>query len=400
MKKIITIFAATLLFTTWSTAQVQMRDHGGLQAKKAQPLSVNDDEEEEIDPLELYGIIVEQPEGQLKTFAREGKSWHVRGNKIVEDEQKDMTMQVVFADNGTDAYIQNPIAYVKAGTWMKGEIEGNTIKIPTGKYLTYNYRYEAAQQLFVMKEDETDTQYLVYVPDNSIDYIEYTIDGDNISLNMPDDKHILSAIWTDNNEWTGYGDFASTYQPFTLSAVAPPANASEMLFSVEGTDYYHTLMQTATVATSGNDVYIKGLCDLIPEGWIKGEKNGDLVTFEKQQFIGLTYGSAVYLLGSETGNNDNITDVVFFYDETDGSYSMVNTYMIINGNTLKFDDYDYYEQLVLKPTSETQIVNTIDDDNRQSSAIYNTMGISTTSLQKGINIVRKNGKTMKIATTK
>lgn len=68
------------------------------------------------------------------------------------------------------------------------------------------------------------------------------------------------------------------------------------------------------VAVDGNDVYVQGISNYIPEAWVKGTKDGNQVTFAANQYVGEygTYGSSYAFYNG---------DAVFTYDAETESYS-------------------------------------------------------------------------------
>lgn len=74
---------------------------------------------------------------------------------------------------------------------------------------------------------------------------------------------------------------------------------------------------TVQVAFDGNDVYVQGLSRDYADGWVKGVRNGETITFAKKQYVGLDEQS---ILGTVVGSYKVYfsaeNDVVFTYDET------------------------------------------------------------------------------------
>ena len=96
------------------------------------------------------------------------------------------------------------------------------------------------------------------------------------------------------------------------------------------------------VAVDGNDVYVQGISNFIPEAWVKGTKDGNQVTFAGNQYLG------------EYGNNGSSYafyngDAVFTYDAEKETYSATGTIFGVLAN--KYYD-GYYTDPVMEKVVE------------------------------------------------
>ena len=99
---------------------------------------------------------------------------------------------------------------------------------------------------------------------------------------------------------------------------------------------------TVNVAVDGDDVYFQGMSYYIPEAWVKGTKDGNLVTFPEMQYMGEygSYGSSYFFYNGET---------VFTYDEEAKTYSATGQVFGVLADAY----YDgNYTNPVLKPVVE------------------------------------------------
>ena len=82
-------------------------------------------------------------------------------------------------------------------------------------------------------------------------------------------------------------------------------------------------------AIDGNDVYIQGFSEYLPEAWVKGTKDGNSVTFAGNQYMGkLDTEESYFFYGEES--------VVFTYDAEEDSYSFAGEIFGIIAD--KYDD--------------------------------------------------------------
>lgn len=73
---------------------------------------------------------------------------------------------------------------------------------------------------------------------------------------------------------------------------------------------------TVQVAFDGNDVYVQGLSRDYADGWVKGVRNGETITFAKKQYVGVDeFSIAGTVISSFNVYFSADNDVVFAYDE-------------------------------------------------------------------------------------
>ena len=108
------------------------------------------------------------------------------------------------------------------------------------------------------------------------------------------------------------------------------ANSNSQWVNVEG---------TVKVGYQGNDVWVQGLIQDVPEGWAKGTIEGNQVTFKYGQYVGKNAsGNKVYTMGYDNGNP---TDVVFDYF-ADVPLFILKGYLMANAKPDAISFYVYY----------------------------------------------------------
>ncbi len=101
--------------------------------------------------------------------------------------------------------------------------------------------------------------------------------------------------------------FSKTPPPAPEVVTVPETLVAEE-YAVSYTDFDgHAAGSSVKVGFDGTDVYIQGFCATLPKAWIKGNMNGNTITFAGGQYYGKYYSYELFL-------QDN--DVVFTYDET------------------------------------------------------------------------------------
>ena len=142
-------------------------------------------------PIQKAEVIYDQPEGELVTYARYGRSIFV-GYFGVQSQMVNGKFSVVFGTDGK-AYIQNPLWWnMSYDTWVAGDYDTETgiISVPVGQYLMYNESANLGVQLlwgnsilYEGSDDQGNTGYFFeYFIDQEASAILFKVDGDNLLL--------------------------------------------------------------------------------------------------------------------------------------------------------------------------------------------------------------------------
>lgn len=151
-------------------------------------------------------------------------------------------------------------------------------------------------------------------------------------------SRVLSGGQYDGYALTPYWVEGSTLTP------AEPLTVVEVPEGVEVVPYVMTYDEGSkpiNVAVDGNDVYFQGMSDYLPQAWVKGTKDGNIVTFPAMQYVGY------YAIGDSYAFYSG--DAVFTYDAETRTYSAEGTIFGVLGDQY----YDgKYSNPVLKPVVE------------------------------------------------
>ena len=168
---------------------------------------------------------------------------------------------------------------------------------------------------------------------------------------LQDDGTIYFPDWISRVLTTG--DYAgSNLTPYYVggSTLTPtePLILVELPDGVEAGEYVMTYDGGSTpvkVAVNGNDVYFQGMSNYIPEAWVKGTKDGNIVTFPAMQYVGEAYGyTSFFFYNGET---------MFTYDAEADTYSAEGqVYGVLGG--YYFDGY--YANPVIAPVVEKAVM--------------------------------------------
>lgn len=301
-------------------------------------------------PAKASEIITEAPEGETKYYTREGGAFYVSSGYLYEDVQEGI-MEVVFANDGT-VYFRDIINYFGAGTFVKGTLEGNTITVPMGQtlYTWEDYGYGAeVTWADVTRDDEGDVASSAdVVRDFDTETAVFTIDDEagTIKLEGSNENRILAAFYDDDNTWTGRGDYNSVYTFTEIpEPVVPPMPTSDTYFHIGQFSDGDVVNQTVNIMAFGNDLYFQGLTkadedySVLPDAWVKGTLEGNTVTIENGQFLGMYNGNLMYLYGMD--ENGEAQPLTLTYDPETDVYTFEN-YYAVNGKPYELYYYYYF----------------------------------------------------------
>ena len=231
------------------------------------------------------------------------ETWYTAGGKFFVSDSgwKDYTSKmetINVAIDGNDIYLQG-LSFWFPETWIKGTISGTTAIFDNGQFLG---------------EDEEGEEFLCGSDDG-------TTLSENISFAYDATEGTLTAITSIIIEGASAEkvlSYAYWLSPvFSKNAPEKP-EAVVLPEGVVAEDFimsYSDGQKPVKVAVDGNDVYFQGMSKYIPQAWVKGTKDGNIVTFAPMQFMGEygDYGGSYFFYGN--------TPVTFIYDAEAETYS-------------------------------------------------------------------------------
>lgn len=187
-------------------------------------------------------IIMDQPEGTLKTYKRYGRSAAPTGLGGVgfckQEDWADAYINIVAAPDGKTIYMEEPIFMAYTGAWVKGTIEADGLAhFPLGQYVqkasaegneenyvtgvvklvnegtelnpAYSYEYTPEVLEVTFEIDEDGWFYLRPIAaDDTILKLEL---GDGSYAELP--TYMYAIVADTDFWWPGYGDAGSIYEP-------------------------------------------------------------------------------------------------------------------------------------------------------------------------------------------
>ena len=300
------------------------------------------------------------------------------------DEELDETVKV--AIDGTTVYLQIPNP-VNGLAWIKGTIVGETVVFPI-QYLGTS----GGQKFYLTGRSENDV-----IGDIVFTYSESLMVCNDQWIQICDDKagQNVYAYYSTTLVVKPGEDDPVVEAPADLQASPYVFTGNKRLNDEEGNYAGYTEVQRALkVGFYNNDteVYIQGLCETLPEAWVKGTVEDDAfgdkkVTIKKGQCFG-KYGLYPLYIGAATGNY--ISDLVFIYDtQTRAFTNDVGSYMVVYTNAGNNSQLiDMYMTAKLAPGIYSAIQPITVDSIANDDAWYTLQGVRVDKPGKGIFIYK------------
>ena len=262
-----------------------------------------------------------------KIYKMTGINYYETNSGSTAEEEWESRVTVII--DGSDVYLKGLVPYYMPDAWAKGTLESNVLTIAdqnVGTHATYGIDFYLAGVGSL--DDETYTNVVF-----DYDTTAKTFTARNIIIN-----YNPSYGWLD-----AYGTIVLT----ELNAddipqvVTVPTNLETKELTLEGKSYYssqwNTVKSQVKVGFDGDDVYIQGLISLLPEAWVKGQKQEGKLLFPSGQYVGTYSGMDVYAIGYD---GTNVTDYTFTI--TDEDLYTLDTYLLENGKPNDLYIFRYY----------------------------------------------------------
>ena len=299
-----------------------------------QIICVVDGEAVNPDPVDPTEGLVVLPDGVVAedyTLATKG---YEAGEEDWETLNREETVQVAF--NGNEVYLGG-LSYYFADAFVKGTIQNGKVIVKSGQF---------------MGEDEYGKIYLVGMTfeangDDTISDIVFSYDAIARTITMDEEYLIGESEDPTEMEFYAYSE-AVTFTPgaYTLPDVVtvPEGLKTEgWYFSAINSDEEKVVAEV-NVGFDNDTVYIQGLCDYLPEAWVKGTIDGTTATFAGGQYYGQYHGEYDLFFGAYS--KDGVVDAIFEYDEAAGTFT-TQDYIVLNGSASAIKLYDYFSDVII-----------------------------------------------------
>lgn len=248
-------------------------------------------------------------------------------------------MQLCFDADGKTVYMYNLIPSYQGKAWLKGTLENGIISIKSGQMVKESNSYGLPVYVGCAARNESGDG-LVLMQDALFRISE---DKSRIEQIFPAQESLYVIAYDEE----GHVGQLITELVFDRIGDAPmppeSAEVKDYLFYRDENGYDFNL---GAIATSGNDVYLRGVSHHLPNRWIKGVlDNGDIL-IPTRQYVGL---SGNYIVNCYCNKNNNPVDNIrLIFDADNNSYSMEEGATLFFG-TQEYEPEVYVTYLTLEP---------------------------------------------------
>lgn len=277
------------------------------------------------------------------------RAWHYRYNEEWKKFSKgqyidnDEAINIKVGFDGRDVYIQGFFDRFIPDAWVKGTLseDETTITFQTQYYGTDGNGYD--HYLFGYIGEQNSSGNLL-----SGDVV-FQYDKATSTFRLSPSTEVADSNSGDTwMSWDFYDFIVITkgYQE-QESLVVPPEgiHLEDYSFSASVVTYdnNNNYVETPTtfgvkVGFDGDDVYIKGICQLMPEAWVKGSLANGKLTIPANQYMGSAENTEVFLTGYPFNATSwmDLEDIIFDYDSDEKLFSGgTEQYLVVNASKVR-----------------------------------------------------------------
>lgn len=292
--------------------------------------------------------LILDPKGQTETWLQSGECFHEIGFGYLEIiEFSDYVTEFVYGTDG-DVYMKNPVASLVSDSYVKGKISGDKLTVSLPQLIMVND--EGAKFYIGRMNAATVDGQKTFVPETDGSSITYTMTNGEWVMEKSDGDWIL-GMFSEDLMWAGMGSWNVNIRHFTGSPSTPPASLDTRQYAMCQTS--SQLGRIVNVGFAGKDVWIQGLASALPDAWVKGSVDGDMLTFDCPQYLGLldSHASLLFFQGAELDDEyemSAIEPVQMSYNDVDKSFSY-NNLIVINTQEEDISYYEYFNSPIFTP---------------------------------------------------
>ena len=267
-----------------------------------------------------------------------------KGSRINNGGDAEMTVGLAF--DGDDIYIRG-IGQTNEDIWVKGTKNANGDYVfPNGQVLGNYY-------------DEDRLFFVGYTKELSYTDPILSIDAAN-SVYKFTTEIIENADYTDKSYYVRRYEVGATIemaeaQPEVLTPVEIPEGLATEVYSFSATAYFDkvTVAKSVLVGFDGDNVYIQGISDALPEAWMMGTIDGDKVTIPTGQYVGNDGTDDYWTIGFIDGTG--VSNYTMDFDEESSTLTNVNGAEYFGTTSVKGSSrnlYDFFYGITIKKVTE------------------------------------------------
>ena len=276
-------------------------------------------------------VIRTQPEGELATYLRSGEAFFAYYGAPAMTTQEGTVIDIVYAPDGRNVYMKNPISQAASNTWIRGTRQDDgKIHVPLEQYVQFFDNYGYGWKTVILKMTSyNDFEGATYAIDPMQKEITFTVSDDTNTIALDNlgggegeggyPGAMYALVYTDDETFVGYADYESVYTPYNLSYLTIPENLTAEQWTFTYSNAQEGEYEMLPVAYDADNIYIAGLSIHDPEAAIVGKIEDNHVSFPSDQYVGYHSGFLLYAFGADY-EEKNFYDEE--WDETYTTYAM------------------------------------------------------------------------------
>ena len=259
--------------------------------------------------MEVTEVITEVS-GNRVLMQKEASGIYSSLNYLYEYEASDLLSKLVYSEDGSEVYFQTILTKSGLTSYVKGTVCDNeiTVSLPQTVAWFENGSDSYGVNLCIASFGVDNEGMVTSEVQTQIDTVTFTIDPENgeIELNLPgnEGQYMLALAYSDDSTWTGFGDFTQHYMPTDIELLSMPEDVEPQTYSfIEGKYGYRT-----EVAFKDGYLYIKGLCEELPDGVLRAsyDEATNTAQIPQDQFIGIYEGQYLIITKVVIPQNNTI----------------------------------------------------------------------------------------------
>lgn len=240
------------------------------------------------------------------------------------------TASVAF--DGNDVYFQGFCEFLPKA-WVKASKDNDVVVVPSGQYLG------AYAEMF-------DLYLLGYNSETGVGDITFHLSEGGVMstedylqvCDVPEEPEAVYMVWYGAVLTPGEIEKPETVElPEGLTAVSYVLTGKSLGNDREGNEVYNPVATAVKVAfdEAGNEVYIQGFCKYLPEAWVKGTLDNNVVTVPTGQYFGSYRGLVdLYFIGTNDSWED-VCDITFTLSRDRRTLSTKDWLLTSGGTTIE-----------------------------------------------------------------
>lgn len=282
----------------------------------------------------------------------------------------DYTVSVGYA--GSEVYVQG-LYPAFPNAWVKGTVADGTAAFSTPQYVG---NYHGLYNMYVAGVDVSTEELRALTMRYDEATHTFTSTPDLWFIVQAGETNLMPMMLLDEVTIAPYTppvvDAIELQLPLALQEKVVPCR-----FSAIDADTNAPVSATAAMAIDGSDVYLRGISSHFPDVWVKGQRQGVVLVFPRNQYMGVMQGNNIYLGAGDAMSGEMLYgNFILLHDTSTGEYVQPEVnYLAINASTTKVYHLEMYKGVRLTPILDAGILSASADGHACDSC-YDLQGRS------------------------